>query len=312
MCVFVKTGESFSKPTADLGFEKNPRDKPGLDEAHIRLRPNGRQLAIDAGWTDDPDDLDIHPDHEGEGEPTTATTPDREAGDITGFSADARRRLRDRLHSMRRDADGLFVTLTYHEHLPFPSEVKDDLDAFGKWVRRHFAGVSLVWKLEPQPGRGWPHFHCIITGVDFIPVQKLASAWHGITGEGSPQHSESGVDLIPMVNEDGKLQGYLAGYMEEEYDRWPEIECGPENAEAARRWREYTGRWWGVIGRDNFPWAEWEEAAVYLAQSEAEYLIRELLDEWDVDIPSGVIPPSLTINTRGDPHDRLDDLMARL
>jgi len=292
-------------------------EKQAFDEAGIWIRSEGRQLKISTGEDPEADDLDVHPDHEegwatDEADGEESPTPTRERGDIGGFSEDSRRRLCDRLHSMKRAADGLFITLTYHEHLPTPEEAKEDLDAFGKWVLRHFPATSITWKLEPQD-RGWPHFHCIITGVEYIPIQKMAAAWHRITDDGSWQHRESGVDVEPMVNENGKLQAYMADYMEETYDGWPSIMGeGTENIKAAVDWAQYTGRWWGVIGRQNFPWAEYDEAPVYLNRSEAQFLIRELLDEWETDIPDGVIPPSLTINTRGDPSDVLEDLLDRL
>ncbi|MCS4146326.1 hypothetical protein GGP53_003299 [Salinibacter ruber] len=96
----------------------------------------------------------------------------------------------------------------------------------------------------------------------------------------------------------------MAEYMEETYDEWPDAEKdGP--------WAE-TGRWWGCLSRKQLPYAEWEDAPVYLNESEAIQIISELVDEWGLDLPDGVIPPSLTINTRGDPKAYLDDLMDRL
>jgi len=290
---------------------------PAFDEAGIWVRSDGRQLKISTGADPEADRLNVHPAAENGEESAPATgehspTPVRQGGDIGGFSQNSRRRLRDRLHSMEREEPGLFVTLTYHEHLPTPEEAKADLDAFGKWVLRHFPGASITWKLEPQK-RGWPHFHCIITGVEYIPIQKMAAAWHRITEEGSYQHRDAGVDVEPMVNENGKLQAYMADYMEETYEGWPSIMGHrTENIEAAAEWADYTGRWWGVIGRDNFPWAAYDDAPVYLNRSEAQFLIRELLDEWESDLPEGVIPPTLTVNARGDPTEMLDDLLDRL
>ena len=296
---------------------QEPSNRPAFDEAGIWVRSDGRQLKISTGADPEADELDVHPEHIEKADtsaPATgehSTPPRRSEGDITGFSEDARRRLRDRLHSMRRDEPGLFVTLTYHEHLPTTEEAHADMDDFGRWVLRHFPGASITWKLEPQD-RGWPHFHCLITGVEYIPVQRMAAAWHRITDEDSQEHRQSGVDVEPMVNEDGKLQAYFAKYMAETYDGWPEIYGHrTENIEAAYDWADHTGRWWGVIGRDNFPWANWDDAPVYLNRAEAQRLIGELLEEWGTDLPDGVIPPTLTINTRGDPTDRLDELLTR-
>lgn len=271
-------------------------DRPALDEAHIRLRKQGRELVIDVGKSAN--------DHEDR--PQT-TNPGSEEGapavsdqTIPGFSENARRRLRKRIHSMDRRAEGIFLTLTYHETRPTPEECKRHLDRFWKRVRRQFSGVSAIWKMEPQE-RGVPHFHLMVYGVQFIPIEWLSAVWHDVTEETSGEHRASGVDLERFVNEDGKLQAYMGKYMAETYDRWP-------GAEEGDPWAE-TGRWWGCLGREYLPWADWDNEAVYIDPEEAKYLIRTLLDEWGVDIPDGVVPNSLSICTRGDPAERLDALL---
>jgi hypothetical protein len=216
------------------------------------------------------------------------------------------RRLKKLLHGVRREASGVFLTFTHHELFPTPSELKDELDLMGKWLRRRYPSCSIVWKLEPQE-RGSPHIHAMVFGPEFIPIGPLSEAWHRISGETSDKHRKSGVDVEPMVNQDGKLQAYLAKYMSDQYDVWP---CLDED-HVPDEWAS-PGRWWGVIGREDLPTEPWDEAPVYLDRSEAQFLIRELLDEWEADVPDGVIPPTLTINTRGDPTDVLDDLLSRL
>jgi hypothetical protein len=216
--------------------------------------------------------------------------------------------LRERVHAIDRDADGLFITLTYHETKPTPDRVKKDFDALWAWLEREYNGpsvrpISCVWKMEPQD-RGTPHIHLILYGVPFIPAQKLSRRWHEITGETSKKHRKAGVDIETAVNEDGKLQGYLAGYMEKTYDHWPGAEPGDP-------WWN-PGRWWGLRRRDCLPVAEWEDTVVQIHQREAEALIDELLDEWEVDLPGYVTPPTLIINTRGSPGERLLDLIDRI
>jgi len=280
-------------------------DRPALDDAHIRMRPNGRQIVVDKGSRSkevDSDDRDLAGAMGGE------TTRDPVAESIiSGFSEDSRRRLRSRLHSLRRDAGGLFLTLTYQHCDPTPEKAKRDLDTFWKRLKRRFPDVSAVWKMEPHTedeNRGVPHFHLMVFGVSFIPVQWLSKTWHDVTEEQDYAHEKSCVDLEPFVNEDGKLQSYLTKYMEETYDEWPEAEeSGP--------WAE-TGRWWGCLSRKHLPWARWEETPVYLSEKEATHIISALVDEWDLDLPEGVTPPSLTINTRGDPQERLDALLDQL
>ena len=276
-------------------------DRRAFDDAHIRMRGEGRQLVIDAGEEPEADDHDIHPDRENE-VPATEVTPPTPQGDdqrITGFSECSRRRLRRKLYSIRRDAEGVFLTLTYQHTRPTPREAKEHFDTFWKRLRRWMddadAGrISCIWKMEPQE-RGVPHFHLIVYGTRFIPAQKVSRLWHEVTEETDHRHRKSGVDVERSVNEDGKLTAYMGKYMAECYDEWPSAHgC------------LYTGRWWGVRGRAHLPRAGWDDAKIHLDQHEARALIQQLLDEWGVDLPDGVVPPSLCICTRGDPHDWIE------
>lgn len=279
-------------------------DAPAVDDACIRIQPEGRLLKIqrrsvaldDAAHDDEgvsaPSDLDAQ-DH------------DRDVsarGDVTGFSEESRRRLRRYVHSLQRGADVLFLTLTYHETRPSPTRCKRDLDTFIKRLRRSFPEVGIIWKMEPQD-RGVPHFHLLIYGVPFIPVQKWSAVWHEVTNEEGHAHRQSGVDIERNVNEDGKLQSYLAKYMSKTYDSWPG---------ADKRWTQgSTGRWWGLRFRDRLPWAAWAEWCVYVDPRKADALVSELLDQWGIDL-GGVLPPSLTICCRGNPEERLSQYLDRL
>lgn len=271
-------------------------NRPALDEACIAVRPDGRQLVISQGK--DPDDGDREfgdPDAGGGDETGGGGT----RGKITGFSADSRRRLRSLVHSMRRESKALFMTLTWHEILPTPEEAKAALDRFRKRLTRLFPGASAIWKLEPQR-RGTPHFHLFVYGVSWVDPQHISRLWHECTDEVSGAHRKSGVD-VEWVREDGKVQAYLAKYFSKT----------EENAFEGPEW-EWPGRFWGVIARKNLPVAAWAEWRRYLDPGKAAWLIRELLDEWESEIPDGVIPPTLTINTRGDPTGRLQSLLDRL
>lgn len=266
------------------------------------MRGEGRQIFISTGR-----DLSLDdelPDGKDEAD-REVSTPGGEEQRITGFSADSRRRLRSKMHTIRRDAEGVFLTLTYQHTDPTCREAKRHLDTFWKRLRRWLeedgvGRISCVWKMEPQE-RGTPHFHLIVYGVSFINAQKVSRLWHEVTDEVDHRHRKAGVDVERAVNEDGKLQAYLAKYLAKTYDHWP----GPQDL-------TYTGRWWGIMGRDHVPWAQWDETAVQVHQKEAERLIRDLLDEWEVDIPDDVIPPTLTVNTRGDPSKRFLEFVNRI
>lgn len=284
----------------------SPGARDAHEEASIYVQSEGRMLIIDTGRS--PTDVEAH---EGEIDPTgqldhadrvpqveeqgAPAVPAQEQ-QIAGFSSDARRRLRYRLHAMRRDADALLVTLTYHETHPHPRTAKEHLDAWWKRVRRRYPDAAAIWKMEPQE-RGAPHFHVLIYGLPFLPVQRACSWWHAITEEASSQHAKAGLDLEGVgVNGDGKLQAYLAGYMGEKYESWP---GGVED----------VGRWWGCLGRDCLPYADWDDARIYLTSSDAKALIVDLLDRWGSDLD--VIPPALTVCCRGDPHEVVERLLDR-
>jgi hypothetical protein len=106
-------------------------------------------------------------------------------------------------------------------------------------------------------------------------------------------------------SDDGKLQGYLAKYMSKEMDGWPTDQL-PEAV--AAKW-SHPGRFWGVFNRRALPVAAWADWAVYLDHADAAMMIADLLDRWGIDL-DGVIPPSLTVNTRGDPEEMLASLLA--
>lgn len=288
--------------------------RPAFDEAQIRVRADGRQLVIDRGVVPEPDEEDtLSGPEEEDGKPPEGSPPSPQAngedspepatkrGEITHFSEDARRRLRKTVHALDRDAASLFVTLTWHEHLPTPEEAHAALDRFWKRMRQRFPEAAALWKMEPQD-RGFPHFHLLLYGVDWIDPQWISALWHDCTQETSQAHRTSGVDLEWIRGgQDGKLQSYLATYFGKG-EEWPE--------EAGEDWRK-PGRFWGRLEKKNLPVAEWAEWAKYLTEREAAYLIGTLLEEWDVDT-GGALPPTLTINTRGDPSERLESILSRL
>lgn len=292
---------------AEIQWEKATRtDRPAFDDPCIAIRPEGRQIVINRGGTPEAGDDPEPNSHENSPE-DSGKSGGGEKKAIVGFSERSRRNLRRTVHSLRRDEAALFLTLTWHELLVSPEEAKDTLDRFGKRLSRYFPGASFVWKMEPQE-RGFPHFHILVYGLRWIDPQYISRVWHECTSETSEEHRKSGVD-VEWIRDDGKLQSYLSEYFAETYEEWPEID-GDHSEEVVEAW-EGPGRFWGIIARDNLPVAEWAEWRKYLHSNDATYLIAELLDEWDVDT-GGVIPPTLTINTRGDPGERVKSLLDRL
>jgi len=286
-------------------------DRPAFDEAGIAVRPEGRQILISTGQVDDgdrehdredvsfpllerPSVLHVDPPY------ATGTAPTLDTGsrsgtrsEITGFSDRSRRRLRRKVHALDRDVNGHFVTLTYHETDPSPVEAKTHLDTFIKRLFRAFPEASVIWKMEPQE-RGVPHFHLLVYGIPYIPVQKWCLIWHQCTGETSDEHAQAGVDLEAHIQrDDGRLMAYLSKYMDKRVslgDGW-----------------DSPGRFWGIRGRDRLPWADWEKVCT-MSRAEAERVIYEMLDRWGVDLPEHTDIPQLVVDTRGDPAQAIGDL----
>jgi hypothetical protein len=114
------------------------------------------------------------------------------------------------------------------------------------------------------------------------------------------------VDVERAVHtDDGKLQSYLAKYMSKETTTWPTDQLPGDVADT---W-EHPGRYWGVFNRRALPVAAWADWAVYLDHADAAMMIADLLEQWGIDL-DGVIPPSLTVNTRGDPERMLESLVG--
>jgi len=269
-----------------------------FNEAGIYVRSSARQIVIDTGVVDTSDrsSPDLSDAEHDPPLPSKDSMPHRGGGKrqaVSSFSKRSRRRLRRWVHAIPRDVWCLFVTLTYHETDPSPEGAKEHLDHFCKRLRRTYPNASIVWKMEPQQ-RGVPHFHLLIYGVKFHPADDLSRSWHECTDEESKAHKKAGVDVERGVhNDDGKLQSYLAKYMNKEVD-------------APKTWGS-PGRFWGIRGRENLPLGSWEQAST-LTRAEAEALIYAQLDEWGVDLPEYTSIPSLTICTRGDPVPVISNL----
>lgn len=266
-----------------------------FDPARLDYRPAARQIVIDTGVTDTSDrwspdgspGVDPAPSGDGPGGQHGGGT----RRNIRGFTERSRRRLRRWVHSVPRDAECLFCTLTYHETDPHPREAKEHLDSLCKRLRRKYPSAAIIWKMEPQQ-RGTVHFHLLVYGVQYIPASKLSAVWHHITDEDSREHRAAGVDIERGVHrDDGKLQSYLSKYL-------AKLESNP--------WQD-PGRFWGIRGRSELPMGSWETAFT-MTRAEAQRMIFDLLEEWGVDLPDYVSIPRLTICTRGDPADVIPHL----
>lgn len=167
--------------------------------------------------------------------------------EITHYSGGSRRRLLRKLGSTRREVLPLFVTLTYPaDYSDNPRVWKRDLDVFCKRLRRHFEKAGAFWRLEFQR-RGAPHYHLLVWGVEYTPLLKWVSrAWYEVVGSGDEAHLKAGTRVERLRSWKGAF-AYASKYLAKK---------------DTERVISGVGRFWGVIGRDNIPWAEIEQVAV--------------------------------------------------
>jgi hypothetical protein len=160
-------------------------------------------------------------------------------GRIKGFSQRARSRMIKRLASWSVAAvnNGILITLTYPESWPGESaDWKGHFKAWWKRFQRRFPGVSAAWKLEFQE-RGAPHFHVLVVGVSFVPMDWIASSWYEVVRSGDPRHLVAGTE-VHRVRRKRHALAYISKYLGK-----VDQTCGAD----------YPGRYWGIVGRAHEP-----------------------------------------------------------
>lgn len=170
--------------------------------------------------------------------------PNRPRGqrrEVRAFSYGSRRRLLSRMASVDQHEAGLplFLTLTYpREWSPDSRRWKRDQDAFQKRLVRRYPKAFGVWRLEFQE-RGAPHFHLLVWGIPRMDFDWLDAAWFETVESGDLRHLEAGCNCQKVLSWNG-VMNYTAKYIAKEADE-------------AEEHHEAVGRWWGVFGRDRFP-----------------------------------------------------------
>lgn len=172
---------------------------------------------------------------------------------IKGFSRQSRRRLLETIACIKRDQElPMFQTITYPGEFPSVERAKRDLKIFIQRLKRKFPQAGMIWKLEPQE-RGAPHYHSMIWGVDERELLIwTVNNWYEIAGNGDINHWKFHMGLLknskPCVQRVRSFRGvwaYAAKYLGKTF----------EVAEWGNKW---TGRYWGVINRENIPFGEFE------------------------------------------------------
>lgn len=164
-------------------------------------------------------------------------------------------------------AGAWFATLTYGDEFPGePVTWKRDRDALLKRLRRKHPGVAAVWRLEWKPrksgrnqGELAPHLHLLVLQAPELDAEWLREAWHEVVGMHDAHHLEHGA-AVERVRCRRGVMAYASKAM-----------CG--EASSLPSW---TGRVWGVCGRENLPI---EVVSVEVGWSEF-FRIRRVLKGW--------------------------------
>lgn len=195
-------------------------------------------------------------------------------GEVLNFSRKSQKRLRNTLGKIdKTQGVPLFATLTYPDHYPQVGRVwKKHLKNLWMRIQRKYKDASFVWVLELQvrksgenAGEYAPHFHLLIFGIpnSYEFKKWLSQAWFQIVGSGDEKHLRAGTS-VEITKSWRRISGYVSKALK--YLSKAEIDSMPEE------W--HTGRFWGVYGRSNVPWAHsW---ICKLTESEAVRLMRYL------------------------------------
>lgn len=185
-------------------------------------------------------------------------------GLVTGFSSASRRRLMRVIASVERAERPVFVTLTYPDEFDDNmSKWKRDIDVLGKRLLRKVAGVGFVWRIEfkerqsgKSSGRIAPHFHLLIYNASYRELRTfIPDAWYDIVGSLIDDHLRAGT-RVEKIHSFGGIMRYVGKYITK-VDGFP---------------GEWTGRAWGIIGRESLPWAV--RVVISLSEDEGKRLIR--------------------------------------
>lgn len=179
---------------------------------------------------------------------------------VSGFSAGSRLRLLHLLGTVKKSEMPTFLTLTYPNTWPNPTDCKRHLDTFTKRLFRHSPNCSFIWKLEFQK-RGAPHFHLLCWGLDRSPGFRhwLSTTWYEVVDSGDIKHLHAGTQCADVRSWRG-VMSYAAKYMGKPVQQ-------DENEDWGR-----PGRFWGVRGGERLPWSSVLETE--LTYNEANILMR--------------------------------------
>ena len=201
-------------------------------------------------------------------------------GDIEGYSAASKRRLRRTIWSVPWTtwSEASFVTLTYPEQFPDVRQAKRDLvNWFANAQRNVDSKAWAIWAREIQK-RGAPHFHLIMSWRPFAHSgyrglqHFLSCSWADTVGKGrqDPKHLKAGTNMKPV--RDVKILG--------DYISKPGSKMVREIGKGIQRPDQKHGRYWGVLNRKEFRKCQ-DVRSMNLARRASWKAWLEVQQEWE-------------------------------
>ena len=105
----------------------------------------------------------------------------------------SRRRLCQRLNTLRADQPFSFYTLTFPDEFISHRRAKDKLSAYLRSLSRIAPSACGLWMLDRHLNQGNIHFHLLLFKTEGIVIRDVKTAWSKRTGGFA--HHETGYDL---------------------------------------------------------------------------------------------------------------------
>lgn len=179
-------------------------------------------------------------------------------GKVTEFSRRSRKRLMDMLASFDMtqalgNRPAIFITLTYGQEWPESDVAKAHLKAFDMRIRRFAPEASGFWRVELQE-RGAPHFHLIFFNLPYLAKEDMQNWWLEIVGtqyaDNSKDEPRCPFTRIEAIASSRKAFRYVSKYVAKS-----ERSDSGFNHSPYQHGSGWQGRFWGIINKDNLPFA---------------------------------------------------------
>lgn len=205
-------------------------------------------------------------------------------GKVSTFSRASRLRILQKLHTIQKvsNTHAVYITLTYGQRFPSPTDAKRHLANFLKRIHRRWLYCSGIWRLEFQE-RGAPHFHIILFGLPFVPKEVIAEWWGSTIGveyadwsTGTARHPFTRIEALTGFR---KVLYYVSKYVAKVADGGFNLHAyltaegefiHPQTGEIS----ETVGRWWGVFNSIWLPVAVVKELELHWGSKDVFYNLR--------------------------------------